>query len=91
MEVQNVCGLIRKTTKAKRIKALRRKDVHGQFWEVIEKENASNQSWLRAKDGKIDRSVEATVMVIQVGVLWTRNYQKVIGMAEVLDKCRRTG
>ena len=52
-----MCCLIRKTAKANRIEALRRKGVHGQYWEVIEKENASNQSWLWAKDGKIDGSV----------------------------------
>ena len=59
-----MCGLIWKTAKANRIEVLQRKGVHGQFWEVIEKENASNQSLLWAKDGKLDGSVEATVMAI---------------------------
>ena len=45
--------------------------MHGQFWEVIEKENASNQNRLWAKDGKIEGSAEATVMAIQDGVLLT--------------------
>ena len=27
------------------------------------------------------------MMAIQDGVLWTRNYQKVIGIADVVDKC----
>ena len=91
MKAKKVCGLIRKTAKANRIEALRRNGVHGQFWEVIEKENASNQSWLWAKDEKIDGSVEATAMAIQDGVLWTRNYQKVIGIADVVDKCTLCG
>ena len=30
-------------------------------------------------------------MAIQDGVLWTRNYQKVIGIADVVDKCRLCG
>ena len=42
MKAKKVCGLIRKTAKANRIEALWRKDVHGQFWEVIETKNASN-------------------------------------------------
>ena len=65
--------------------------IDNSVWEVIEKENVSNQSWLWAKDGKIDGSVEATVMAIQDRVLWTRNYQKVIGIADVVDKCRLCG
>ena len=46
MKAKKVCGLIRKRAKVNSIKALRRKGVYGQFWEVIEKENASNQSCL---------------------------------------------
>ena len=50
MKAKKVCGLIRKTAKANRIEALRRKGVYGQFWEVLDKENASNPSWLWVKD-----------------------------------------
>ena len=74
------------------METLNGKSLHGPLWKTIENQNAVRESWLCLKDGRIASNTEATlVMTIQDGVMWTRNYQKAIGLQGVVDKCRLCG
>ena len=91
MKPKKVSQLIRKKAKIKRRATLEEKKLHGQFWTTIRSQNVSKESWQWLKDGKVAASVEATLMAIQDGVLWTRNYQTMIGITGVVDVCRLCG
>ena len=69
--------MIQKTAKTDRIEALRKKVVR-----FLKKK----MQWLWVKYRKIDGINDATVMAIQDVVMLTRIYQKVIGVADVVDK-----
>ena len=74
------------------METLNGKSLHGQLWKSIEDQNAIRESWLWLKDVRIASNTEATLMAIQDGVMWTRlNYQKEIGLQDVVDTCRLCG
>ena len=85
-------NVIKKKARNNRMETLNGKSLHGQHWKTIEDQNAVRESWLWLKDRRIASNTEATlVMTIQDGVMWTRNYQKAIGLQGVVDKCRLCG
>ena len=53
---------------------------YNKLWKTGEDQNAVRESWLWLKNGRIASNTEATLMAIQDGVMWTRNYQKAIGL-----------
>ena len=62
------------------METLNGKSLYGQLLKTIEDQNAVRESWLLLKDGRIASNTEATLMAIQDGIMWTRNYQKAIGL-----------
>ena len=73
------------------METLNGKSLYGQLWKTIEDQNAARESWLWLKDGRIASNTEATLMAIQDGVMWIRNYQNAIGSQDVVDTCRLCG
>ena len=91
MKSKKGSNVIKKKARNNRMEKLNGKSLHGQHWKTIEDQNAARESWLWLKDGRIASNTEVTLMAIQDGVIWTINYQKVIGLQGVVDTCRLCG
>ena len=86
MKSKKASNVIKKKTGNNRMETLKGKSLYGQLWKTVEDQNAVRESWLWLKDGRIASNTEATLMAIQDGVMWTRNYQKAI--AHLIASCK---
>ena len=84
--------LIKSRAAEQRRLRLRDKQLHSQIWEVIDTQEADRGTWQWLKDWRIGSDVEASLLAIQDGIVWTGNYQKAVAKVRgVNDVCRLCG